>query len=1698
MQFRLFRCIFQGIPTRLIRCIGGGVQFPRRSDKHKGAEVCGMIQKLTKATTRLLAILFAMFATTGAWADFAKTNPVTGATENYTWKFVGTDMWNGTQYWKDSDDNNPSGDGVPAKTSGGDIWEPILFDNNDPGNTININASMSVEGWNLRMGLYNGANITLQRLVKLQSGVATWFTVDESSTLTIAGMDNNKLEGSNPLCLYSARANGITWTPALSNSAIGTGVQMPIYYYLAGDGTVAFNGGITLTSAQVIKQADVTLSGAVGLKKVYSKTLVSFASSSTSTFSADATINVKNSLSEVVRTVNLSSINTTGETTLTTSDPVGDCELVQTSTGIYLYWVDNSNEIEWTGLGGDNLWSNSQNWSPEIVPTASETVVFGTGTYEVGIASASSTVEVAAIAVASGGKVTFRHNTSDYNSWPSIKVCSGHITGSGGTVVLKRCGLKGNAQSPSLVVDCNLEFLNDGSNSVNHDSWIEGATFTINGSVSGSGLLKIDANATFNGTVTLGGGAYLQLNNIPSFGGSSRLVGTESGTIILTTLTGIDNIKTKLKNSDWEGVCELRNTGSDSTAIDAANYGNKKSTVRFNGMTGYLRYPSSGSVADVGEVKCIDLVGNGLSLVNKFSNGTYGYRITAELTGDGPFKVGTQHSGGTYGAGTYIITGSTANFTGAVNHGSTTSYRAVVVFATDAEYSAGTIPIPTDHGQIIVTAGRTGEMAVTAGSLWNGHGGFIINGTLNVGSGGSLSTDSNGKKVQGSGTINYQVLPTAGNPSTTTIPLFSDLWTGTVILPATTLSVKTGIPLIGLSSPNGRIVVKGFTRSADDLSIHLNSGTATIKGTLQLDGNLYITDGNGSANYTWNKVTGSGNMTVTKAAGSASGIVHAITTLDDYKGTLETKTFSLTIGTVNLPSLDLTVGDPIVKLATGCNLTTDPANIAVKVGNEATEHKLYKASDGHLYIKVASVTVNATTTYYPTLQAAADAAMAAGGETIQFTRIDSEAATSLPGWSYEDGVFTFNEAYNVTTATEYAKLSDAVAAASAGDTIKIMRANSEDAVDTTGKDFIFDENGYAFNGTWTGSGRIVLSAAPSTTTWSSASFVADGWTGTVALNWANIVSANDLAGEVNKYGIAASTVEVGPSGSASGYLNSALTPKFKVNGEVEVKNGSSNDANQRDMGTVSGSGKLKFTTHNGGYGETTNYKITSLDDWDGKLTVTSTNVKIVNINSGSGGVEFTVTPQATPTFASTWRGAFVMNWTVSQTSSTAWVLDNYGVSGSTVVVAKPIEHGYFKDKSSDTAPSIAPAVYLKANVTVDNGFYNVTTTFSQLGADAGIVFTTRSSGDGTPYAVTLLKDFDGSFNLLYGSRLTIDTIERSALPDAGDLVVSATAQTGTSTPASFNVASTKIRVGGIDTVVPLAYSTSVAVDESGLYKAVAQISTAYYATMQEAITAAGDANLANITVLDSSAAMPDGYYIDNGVVAKCPAAIVYDVGDPDYYNTVQAAVNAANAKTYAGDPYEYVAVYANAAVTTAMTLKIKPMNEAVVTVSVPGITSEYALNDETDGNGVVTYTIDPASTDYTWVTGSGVWDTTAVAPWRYDVESTPTQATRAPGSVDSVAFASAADVTVGANVSVSSMTVSSAITLTKSTADVTVTATTGGIVLTDAGASISVTGVTFSPTPTTNVARSRVKTVTEDGATTYSVELIPGTTFTVY
>ena len=336
--------------------------------------------RMVMKIARTVALLLAAGAAGGVWAGFKMTNPVTGEEETYTYKFVGTThIWNGAQYWQNSDGANPSA--VPGVTNS-NLWDPILFDASV--NSINITAGLSVEGWNLRMGLYKGANVKLNNLQKLQGGNNTpmWITVDGTSQCTIGHMANAKLVNSSPLSLYSAKKGGIAWSEALSDSSNGNGSSMPFHYYLTGTGSVAFNAGISVTGngAHVIKQADVTLTGT---SQVSSKTLVSF-TSSTKTFTADAAIKVYDTDgSTLKKLVGVTAVRQSGATIantvsqLTTANAVGSCEIVQCTNGIVLYYVDGapsaagykpSININFTHSGGNLTTSADVGLAPYAVP----------------------------------------------------------------------------------------------------------------------------------------------------------------------------------------------------------------------------------------------------------------------------------------------------------------------------------------------------------------------------------------------------------------------------------------------------------------------------------------------------------------------------------------------------------------------------------------------------------------------------------------------------------------------------------------------------------------------------------------------------------------------------------------------------------------------------------------------------------------------------------------------------------------------------------------------------------------------------------------------------------------------------------------------------------------------------------------------------------------------------------------------------------------------------------------------------------------------------------------------------------------------------------------------------------------------------------------------------------------------------------
>ena len=283
------------------------------------------MSKLFNWAAARIVVAFALALPLVAMADVQMTNPVTGETETYENTFVGgSGKWNSAENWtlKESDK-------VPF-VSGGN-FAPALVTGKV------VTATAAIDGWTLRVGAYNGATVYWNGgITKIQaSTVGCWLTADEESVIEIKSFAGNQLEGSDslPLKLSSAKDGGITWVGGITNA---TNATLPFWHYLKGSGTVVYCGDITVANAQVIKMADVALSG--NAKSVQSKTLVTFGSGTTKTFTADAEIKIKDG-DEVIKTVYLASV-TAGATTLTTAADVGTCELVQTSTSIDLYYVD--------------------------------------------------------------------------------------------------------------------------------------------------------------------------------------------------------------------------------------------------------------------------------------------------------------------------------------------------------------------------------------------------------------------------------------------------------------------------------------------------------------------------------------------------------------------------------------------------------------------------------------------------------------------------------------------------------------------------------------------------------------------------------------------------------------------------------------------------------------------------------------------------------------------------------------------------------------------------------------------------------------------------------------------------------------------------------------------------------------------------------------------------------------------------------------------------------------------------------------------------------------------------------------------------------------------------------------------------------------------------------------------------------------
>lgn len=1504
-----------------------------------------MIEKVF--SIKALVALMIICATSGAWADFQKTNPVTGETENYTWKFVGTDVWNGTGYWQNSSGTNPSG--VPAK-SGDNTWDPILFD----GNTININASMSVEGWNLRMGLYNGANVTMNTFVKYQGDTTMWMTVDETSQLTVGGFGGGNITDNQVIKLSVAKANGITWNVGLTSGNANNTFE----YYLKGAGSVSYQA--VSAANHKIKMADVTLSGT---SQVASKTLVSFTSSS-KTFSADATIKRLNSSgTDLNDDAHVATVNTTGTTTLTTSDAVGTCELVQTSTGIVLYWVD-----------GDPADLNPTVYKPSI------SINFTTGT------SLSTAADVGISEYAIPG-----------TSWNN---------------------LIGNNGSLNTVT---------GVDSTGVASTISGANVTISGT---RGYWKYDDNS---GATTL-----------------------------------------------YNGYIDDRNNGSDTptVVVEGIPYYSYKLVVYFSNDT--------------------DGVNFGYITVNgdKYYKGDNGATVACEGTSSDKWGS-ADHTAWTEG-GNYLVTPTILNEDETltlVSHdlaGCRAGVAAIQIVEVKPEIGENDLEIEVDGDTTYtVSEGKTlsGTVYLTGSGTLTLSGDYKIEAdTIEVSPAVTLNVNTarlDADTYIGAGTVVYDgVAPTTGKGWT------ESSWTGTVWLKNQTVSSFEGNQYGNSSSTIRFTGVTGF----------LQTNTYDSKGYVHAVPLELVDDGNTAA-FTYNNGWSGYLVKVNTLKGTGtlktqdSGLGEHIYIVD---GSGFTGVFNLTgkyvyVGGSQPESTPATNPNGKLEIRSGVTMTVPSG-------------KTWTANGGFV--------IDGTLNVDGTLVSTHETKAVSGSGTVVFNgKLPSPTGDAWWKNSDWDGTVqikstAFTGVSGVATYLEVNKYGND------GSTLELNNCSGWLPVGNTAGDNVCTvplkvtgtltiNNGYSNRSfkinKLSGSGAIYTDNNTATVTIQVLN--ADDFTGYVQLNKKRVVFGETIPATYTHgqiyvgsgfsftvpnsnaawYGTGGITLDGELRAAALSNLGGGTTVTTTDNGVFTLITNSNADDMNTDYARLQGTGTLRL--------EGSAYRCISTNNFPTAMSVDN-RLTTAGLLHRIPGLEITIGSLAGDGYLrSDWGGsAGDRDLKVLQAKDTTW-------SGKFWV-----GNGH-RFRSLIVAPGATTAGTLTLSATHESGESTGLTVES--GAKVNLTGTwvgaTTVAGTfgGTGTVTGNLTFSDGATFKANASALTISGSNTVTFPSEGSVTVDLTSIELSSSGTTL--------ISGASSIANSANLTAsgayFAVEGDGTkslvaYAHVATYSGVKYATFADAIAAAladegGEANLASITVVDATADLPNGYGISDNTVVKYPVALVKDGAVHSYYNAVAAAIQTVF-MSLAGQ-YDYVEIVTGSTfdLPLGMLASIKVKNTAGAEPVLDGVADDCTWS-STSGETYTTYTKVNKPTEYTWTGGAAQHRWGNRSNWSFENNNSETEtASRTPEAGDTVIFASnVADVTIGADLDVAAMRIGAVVVIAKEYSDdVAITATTGGIVLTDANASITVSGVTLSPEPTSGVDLMYVKATTSEGTTTYALQV---------
>ena len=1108
----------------------------------------------------------------------------------------------------------------------------------------------------------------------------------------------------------------------------------------------------------------------------------------------------------------------------------------------------------WTGLAGDGMWSNPQNWSSGLVPTAETTVTFDGDA----VVKISGNNEVGAIVA--NGVVEFRDPDLNYDNYPAIVLMDGGISGTG-AVRLNRSGLK-NGSGGIAVVACDVEFCNDSTAAVgsgsSHDSFIQGSNFVFERGVTGTGLLRVIAAATFNGAVVVPEGAFVRFESQPVFGEHSLLSG--SGKVTLSGIAATDKVKEFLSDSaNWTGTCELSAVTLDDW--DLSGYGNARSSI-------VLLSLALGSDANL-------VVSNGATCI---VSGCTIDDAASVAVDSGRIDIGTVRTGATFAfaAGSKLdLTASSADTEGVVtlNVAGGSSVPEVTIYDSDGNELVG--HAASISGNVLTIASAAGK-ACWIDYEFNGNGRSI--GTDTTGLTFSDGTDYyDGQCIYvydkpwrnvaypedgvWSAVARFTNPETAGTiivtfGSTVTTPSgyigFVSGGPGTVKFVARSNggSIEKNLCSIDISSAPNAPHVYAIVKTSSSVKVYCDGvekysaadKAITIGAGLQLGSMHGGSDNTGGNNYEWKDAADTERVDGTPARMDFLRMYKseldqsAIQAIADGFA-VDATTYSTVIvgGEVEFDDLAWNYG-AFSEWPNDCR--TKMVVVAMDDAVLNLPEKLYAYDITLAVAPNKTLTLNAAPGGSSVL---ADAGITIGGE-------------SLTGSMRLNGVFTLP------------KVSGGVS----GATLEI--ASESSAVTALGKVDV------DVKGCGTIAYNRFMPKSGSGTSWTDGS----AWTGTV---WIKTREVKPL--DLDLYGNTNSTVKLT---NVAGYLRMA---KYTVNPEVEVEgsgfnfnNGSSND--RITIRRLKGSGTFK-TTNSGGNGGAIH--VIDTDGFTGELSFTQKVIIIGDadydiitdsVPDGRGGK--VIVREGTHAVASRpWsaNGGFVIDGEVSLASANAYLTGS--VLGSGVVKADYVHDGgalrvpSFGDASENTyelagmasgwisnargngMPNVKAVLKLSGDVRISNGYGSDDlsgnmSTYRCLTGSGNLTFDFSTGSSYANYTIATVNGATKSSDAYTGTiaigvakdMLTIGAVDVDSVPFNGECVVAlGSANRGNVRNAAGVSISANDPAGFVDvTVNGEASGAKLFLGDGGLYAAVASVAadeaaTNYYASLSSAIAAVG-------------------------------------------------------------------------------------------------------------------------------------------------------------------------------------------------------------------------------------------------------------------